>query len=75
MERAAVGVMTGGPAGTVVTLVDGALVPIMPKTMAGMTCLVIVRVGGWERDLGVASGPPRLYSLKDAFFVRHQGGG
>ena len=71
----AVRVMARGPAGTVGALIDGALVPIVPKTMTGVACLVVTRVSGREGDLGVASSPPRFYSLKNAFFVRHEGGG
>ena len=67
----AVGVMARGPAGTVGALIDGTLVPVVPKTMAGMTGLVITRVSGREGNLRIASGPPRLYSLEDTFFIRH----
>ena len=68
-------VVAGSPAGTVGALVNRALVPIMPKAMAGVACLMVARVSGWERDLRVTSSPPRLYALKDAFFVRYQRGG
>ena len=67
--------MARGPAGTVWALIDGALIPIMPKTMTGMASLVVARVGGREGNLRITSGPPRLYSLEDTFFVRHQRGG
>ena len=40
----------------------------------GMTGLVIARMGAWERNLRVASCPPRLESLKNAFFLRCNGG-
>ena len=39
-----------------------------------MACLVVAQVSGQERDLGVTSGPPGFYSLKNAFFVRHERG-
>ena len=71
----AVWVVAGGPAGAVGALIDGALVPIMPKAVTRVTCLVITRVSGREGDLGIASGPPRLYSLEDMFFIRYQGRG
>ena len=67
--------MTWGPAGAVGALVDGALVPIMPKTVAGVARLVITWMGGREGDLRISSGPPGLYSLEDTFLVRYQGGG
>ena len=63
MKGTAVRVMAGGPAGTVGALINGALVPIMSKTVTGMTGLVIARMGGRERDLRMSSGPPGLYSL------------
>ena len=74
-KRTAVRVVARGPAGAMGTLVNGALVLIMPKTMAGVTGLMVSRMSGWEGDLRVASSPPGLYSLEDTFLVRHQGGG
>ena len=50
-KRTAVRVMAGGPAGTVRALIDGALVPIMPKTMTRMASLVVTRVSGREGNL------------------------
>ena len=70
----AVGVVARGPAGAVGTLVNRALVPIVPKMMAGMTGLVVSWMSGWEGNLRVTSSPPGLYSLEDTFLVRHQGG-
>ena len=67
--------MAGGPAGTVGALVDQTLVPVVSKAMAGVASLMVTRMSGREGDLGVSSSPPRLYTLKDAFFVRHQRGG
>ena len=67
--------MARGPAGTVGALVDRTLVPVVSKAMARVASLMVARMSGGERDLGVSSGPPRLYALKDAFFVRHQRGG
>ena len=75
MKGTAVRVVARGPAGTVGALVDRTLIPIMSKAMTRMTGLVITRMGGWKGDLRVTSGPPRLYSLEDTFFIRHQGGG
>ena len=62
--------MAGGPAGTVGALVDRALISVMAKTMARMTCLMITRVGGRERNLRMSSGPPGLNSLEDALLIR-----
>ena len=72
MKGAAVRVVAGGPAGTVGALVDRTLVPVVSEAMAGVASLMVARVSGQEGDLGVSSSPPRLYVLKDAFFVRHQ---
>ena len=47
----AIGVMTRGPAGAVRALINGTLIPIVPKTVTGMTGLVVARMGGWEGDL------------------------
>ena len=51
MKGTAVRVVARGPAGTVRALIDGALIPIMPKTMTGMASLVVARMGGWEWNL------------------------
>ena len=64
--------MARGPAGTVGALIDGALVPVMPETMAGVACLVIAWVGGGKGDLRMSSSPPGLDSLEDALFIGYQ---
>ena len=65
--------MARGPAGTVGALVNGALISVVAKTMAGVACLMITWMGGRKGNLRVSAGPPGLYSLEDAFFIGHQG--
>ena len=68
-KGAAVGVMTRRPAGARRALINGALIPIMTETMARVTCLIITRMSGGERNLGITSSPPEFNSLKNAFFI------
>ena len=70
-KRTVVRVVARGSAGTVGTLVDGTLIPIMAKTMARVACLMITWVGGRKGNLRVASGPPGFDSLEDAFLIRY----
>ena len=51
MKGTAVGVMARGPAGAVGALINGTLIPIVPKTVTGMTSLMVARMGGWEGNL------------------------
>ena len=51
MKGTVVRVMARGPAGAVGALIDGALVPIVPKMVTRMTSLVVTRVSGREGDL------------------------
>ena len=73
MKGTAVGVVAGGPAGTVRALVDRALISLVAKTMARVACLVIAWMGGRKGNLRMSASPPGLDSLEDALLVGYQG--
>ena len=70
-ERTAVRVVTRCPASTGGALINGALNSVMAKTMARVACLMITRVGGRKRNLGMSSSPPRFDLLENVFLVGH----
>ena len=72
---ASVGVMARRPSKARGTLVNGALISIVTKTVTGVTCLMITRVSGRERNLCITSSPPGFKSLKNSFFFRCKRGG